>query len=491
MELTGNNGYRAKTVFRINVLLGKNGCGKSTALKSFEQAATGQAATGQAQFGSIKYLTPERGGRLLYEPNVEQQISSSIQWLSDARRANRNEQFRQQSVVQFRKLEILALREIESNHSLRKQLDYTFDSVITKVNALLDNVFIQRADAGFDLYLKETKEKLTPEALSSGESELISLAVEGLVFSKDCKEGGINILFFDEPDVHLHPDLQAKLMKFICDLVAECDFHIFIATHSTAIVGALDTYADIGIHFMENKQKELEFSAVKEIHRKIIPVFGAHPLSSLFNKAPIFLVEGEDDVRIWQQAIRSSHGQLAIYPCSVDGIDNLPEWEDEVISIINSVYDDAKAYSLRDRDGNPNPHENLEDKVPLIRLRLFCRTAENLMLSDEVLASLGITWSELQKKIENWIDGHNHHNHFDQMCSFRESGYNRVEFDLKEIRNDLMGIIGSSKPWEVAIGQVIGAMVLDTTKPYPNLCEFLGNKTIECLQTFVSTSNNT
>jgi len=470
MEFHGNNDYTANTEFKINILLGKNGYGKSTALKAFEQSFRGQE-----EIGAVKYITPERGGKLQYEPDIEHSITNNVNWLYDTRRVNRFERFRQQSVAQFRKLELLALREIEKDANLRANLDYTFDSVVEKINALLENVEVRRSDAGFKLYNKQSGEELNPDVISSGESELISLAVECLVFFKECEEEKVNALLFDEPDVHLHPDLQAKLMRFISDLIDESGFYVFIATHSTAIVGALDSYNEIGVHLMENRQKNLQFRRVLDIHRKILPVFGAHPLSSLFNKSPIFLVEGEDDVRIWQQAVRSSHGKLAIYPCSADGIDNLPEWENEVTSIIDCVYDDATAYSLRDRDENDGQIE-LEDSGPLVRLRLVCRAAENLVLSDEVLAGLGTSWGELKRKIDHWIKLHAEHNHYTSMCEFRDSGYDSENFDLKEIRNDLMGIIGSAKPWEVAIGQVIGKIIVIGRENFPNLCAFLGEK---------------
>ena len=102
-------------------------------------------------------------------------------------------------------------------------------------------------------------------------------------------------MFLDEPDVHLHPDLQVRLTHFLRDIVDEYEFFILIATHSTAILGALETYEDTHIAFMASDQKELEFRPVNGVYRKIIPVFGAHPLSNVFNEAPIFLVEGEDD----------------------------------------------------------------------------------------------------------------------------------------------------------------------------------------------------
>ncbi len=47
---------------------------------------------------------------------------------------------------------------------------------------------------------------------------MISLGIECLVFEKESASAKENILFLDEPDVHLHPDLQVRLCHFIRDL---------------------------------------------------------------------------------------------------------------------------------------------------------------------------------------------------------------------------------------------------------------------------------
>src|SRR5690606_25385247 len=116
------------------------------------------------------------------------------------------------------------------------------------------------------------------------------------------------------------------------------------------------------------------------------PVFGAHPLSNAFNQAPVLLVEGDDDERIWQQAVRSANGRLKVYPCTVDGVGQLTSFERDVVRILDAVYDDAIGYSLRDRDSDPL---EITDLGPLKRMRLNCRAAENLLLTDEVIASTG------------------------------------------------------------------------------------------------------
>lgn len=474
MDIKTAQGYSLLNLNGIGILLGKNGSGKSSLLRDVEQDLSSR----KGEFGKTKYITPERGGSLVYEAGVEQNLASNVNWLSGQRRKNQEAQFRQQSMAQFRKLKEIVLEEIEQDQSKRSDPNYKFDIYITKLNSLLDQIEIQRKDSTFKIFKKGTTEELNPSIISSGESELISLGIECLIFSKEIEPGKQNLLFLDEPDVHLHPDLQVRLMHFLVELVTEHTFIVLIATHSTAILGALESYNNTQIAFIKNGQKEIVFEPITDIYKKILPVFGAHPLSNLFNEAPVLLVEGEDDERIWQQAVRSSTGKIKIFPCSCDSISKLNDFEKEVQKILNSVYDNAKAFSLRDRDDSPE--EGISDLRPVTRMQLSCRNAENLLLTDEVLGSLGTTWEELKKKIEAWLNNNKEHIHFNVMNDFKIGGFNRKQYDIKKIRNDLMGIIGSSKPWEVAVGQVLSEVRWNDTTNFDEegkiIC-YLGQKT--------------
>ncbi|NNL15126.1 MAG: AAA family ATPase [Flavobacteriaceae bacterium] len=475
MDLLDKNGYNLRELGNINIVLGKNGCGKSTLLKEVEKSL-------EAEEGLTKYITPERGGHLKHDPKLEVSfISQNQDWISNQFRKNQYSQFKQQSVLQYRKLETATLREIEKTPVLRNDLDYTFDTVVTKINDLLSNIEIKRSDNDFKVYKKGTEEEITVEQISSGESELISLAIECLYFSKQVSNSGINILFFDEPDVHLHPDLQVKLAKFIAELVNDTDFKVILATHSTALLGGFFNEHDAKFCFMEQNQKDLTFESLGEVYKRILPIFGAHPLSNLFNESPILLLEGEDDVRIWQQAIRSSNGDLKVFPCAVDTINKLNQYEIEVGKIVKSVYDDARGFSLRDRDDNP---EDIDDKESVIRMRLSCRAAENLILSDEVLNILDTNWPELETRLNTWIESNEAHSKYVDMVAFRDSEFNRKGFDLKEIRNILIGQSNSNKPWEIAVGQAIGQLKsgsIPQNFSENKLCNFLGRKTINTL----------
>lgn len=246
MDLILQNQFNLTELSKINILLGKNGCGKSTLLKKIEQNWTDQNR------GEINYVTPERGGALRYEAGVEQNVTTGGDWSKDRKRNNQWEQFKNYSVAQYRRLETLSLREIEKNAAIRADHSITFDTTIQKINNLLTNIKIVRTVRGdFELFTKDDI-KIDPTGISSGESELISLAIECLTFEKSCDPAKTNILLIDEPDVHLHPDLQAKFILFLLDLISTNKFSVVIATHSTAILGALLNFPDARFAILTN-----------------------------------------------------------------------------------------------------------------------------------------------------------------------------------------------------------------------------------------------
>jgi len=470
-------GWKFSNLAKINVLLGKNGSGKSTALRILEQYKSSLPNVGAA-----RYITPERGGQLTYDGNIETTIAQNPDWSDSIRRNNRYDSFRQMSVTEFRRLETLVLRKIEKDTTVRQDMTFSFDTTLASINELLDHVQIVRGDGtGFEITAKGTPEKRTPGTLSSGESELISLAIEILAFSYGSENygGKTSYLFLDEPDVHLHPDLQERLIRLLVEAIDGRDIVVVIATHSTAILGALSDNSDARIGFITSAQMEMPFVSIGDSLRNILPIFGAHPLSNVFNRKPILLVEGEDDERIWQQAARTSQGKLQIWPCQAGDIQSLHEYENAVEAIAGAIYEKAKAYSLRDRDGAPY---EIEDKTIVKRMRLFCRTAENLILSDDVLKLLGVNWGKLEIAIEDWLSKYPEHQQSEAMKGFKDAGYDRCQSDVKELRNIFMMLAGSRKTWEVAVGQAIaGLLVSAASTAEHSLANYLGPKLVTSL----------
>lgn len=285
-----------------------------------------------------------------------------------------------------------------------------------RLNSLLDNITVERHDPTFRILSKVDGTVINPQDISSGEAELISLGIEAMAFAEELDQSKENFLFLDEPDVHLHPDLQGRLVRFLVGLVETYKFRIVMATHSTAILGALSSYGGTTVAFMQAREHRLAFEEINEIHRRVLPVFGAHPLSNVFNEAPILIVEGEDDERIWQQAVRTANGKIRLYPVACDSVTSMSDYEQEVRRIIGAVYEDARGYSLRDRDGSSG---EVNDEPPVIRMKLGCRAAENLILTDEVLSACGLSWSEAKCLIDAWIENNPSHPKRDEMAAFR------------------------------------------------------------------------
>lgn len=467
-----------KNLGRLNVIIGKNGTGKSQILRHFDQHLRKEPGR-----YLVKYLSPERGGNLAFDAGVENNLQTNATWGADTRRRNRVDNFRQMSFAEFRLLETLVLRSIETDPIKRADNAFTFNTTVELVNALLDSVkLVRTASTGFEVHPKVGTGKRNPDSLSSGESELLCVAIEILSFTYQAKhpdnQATQGVLLLDEPDVHLHPDLQHRLMELVVKATADTQVVTLIATHSTAILGGLNS-AEANVVFMSKDAAELGFRSISDALRQILPVFGAHPLSNVFNQSPILLLEGEDDVRIWQQAVRSSSGRIKLWPCPAGDKQSLNRHETTAAEIIGSVYDNARAYSLRDKDDQPYGIDDLEH---VTRMRLACRTAENLLLSDDVLGTLGTNWDALKLAIQAWLrsDANRRHPRFTDLQAFSAAD-DRKGASLKTIRNVLLALTGYEHAWEVAVGKAIAGLTSDSPQGDGSLIDFLGPKTVSSL----------
>ena len=445
---------------RFTVLLGKNGSGKSTLLRKLD---------GSSGFGA-KYLSPERGGTLKYDPNVDLNMSNNEQWIVNDRRKNRTESFRQQSAAQFRNLEVLVLREIEQDPKKRSDLRYTFSTTLDKINALLPAIELRRSDRGFKIYNKAGAE-IPEDQISSGEAELIALTIEVLVFARESKSD--KVLLMDEPDVHLHPDLQQRFVAFIEATAKEFDFRVVLATHSTAIIGAFSKSADMQIApITDRAQTDFRQFGYDPICHEILPVFGAHPLSAQFNRSPVLLVEGDDDRRVFEQVVRSSNGRIVVTPCVVGTVDDMHKWETWLNEFLPSIYDQARALSLRDLDDSGQC--SIGDVGCVSRARLNCYSIENLLLTDECFATHGTDGPAFKAALEEWVRQRPAHPASQALQSLAQQFENRRTLKIKDSRNVIVALLGTQKPWEVLVGQLLANHREASATSNHSIAEYLG-----------------
>lgn len=452
---------------RFNVLLGKNGSGKSTLLRSLDSRDD----------LDTKYISPERGGVLKYDPGIDQNIANNVNWMTNDRRKNRTESFRQQSAAQYRNLEISVLREEVLAYRSGDNVDQSFDDIVAQINELLPLVEFKQSDRTFTIH-QPGGDEISAEQISSGESELVALAIEILVFSRSGGDG--RLLLLDEPDVHLHPDLQERLISFLEKTATDRDFRVAIATHSTAIVGAFSKDADLKIVPLTSRgQTDFEAFSYDPICHEILPIFGSHPLSSQFNKTPVLLVEGDDDRRVIEQLVRSGGGRFAFAPCVVGTVTEMSKWENWLSTYLPSIYDDPKGFSLRDLDNAENP--DIEDIGCVARSRLNCYAIENLLLTNECFAQFGENAKSFRTKLNKWAEENPKHQTTEVTLALVDNFDERRTRKIKDVRNVIAALLGTNKPWEVLVGQLI-AQNIDNKSEDPNsLHTYLGQSVTDKL----------
>jgi hypothetical protein len=531
-----HTGIPLENLRRINVILGKNGCGKSTLL-----AALSDQQKQNHIYGSLLY--PERGSRI----DAETESSS------------------------FRDKLLESFKEIFSGELCKKNCAHR---VIPLVPALMDSInrYLENIRLYIDILPPQTSEdthqvmlalrsrrspnNLEWDELSSGENEFITVWLRIVTFwlkntmhscsgKKHLGEKGQTWLLLDEPDLHLHPDAQHKLCDMIICIVSAINrnfknqdrtgvLSVILATHSTTVLSALMACADPemtpAVCFMQRDAERLTFQSLAEkrvtdtkkseppsLSKKlndILPIFGAHPLSQIFNANPLFLVEGGDEERIWQQAVRTTKGVIKLYPREVGGEGNMSYYEATVNEILPSIYDNPLAYSLVDGDGVGREND-VPDYVPgkIKRFRLHCYAAENLLLSDDVLQNIvkkygvhttknskgkdirtplpiTLSWSDVTQAVEEWLlePSHKKHSRYECIQRFKASNFDRVGFnkvkDIVRLLLELMEEIINRKiseqlnkelnedekitvtaEWEVLVGQTIGQLTIGEINP--------------------------
>lgn len=120
------------------------------------------------------------------------------------------------------------------------------------------------------------------------------------------------VMLIDEPDAHLHPDKQERLIEALERAAPDYDTQVVLTTHSPHIVRAASPVAKLV--WMKNGVVETEDD---EVIRRLLGWGG-------LDKAALFFVEDEDDkplravLRQWPELSR----QVAV--CRCFGIDNLP-----------------------------------------------------------------------------------------------------------------------------------------------------------------------
>lgn len=456
----------------VNVIIGRNGAGKSRFLR--EIADTLSEVPSEFY---VRYVSPERAGTFKQDGNVLTNMSNDPNWIRYTRAKNQVSDFKAASAMLFRDAETIYLRRLESDVQIRDDHARTFrNDRLSKINGLLTNISMEMGHSGFEFRSLTDGTVIAPDQISSGESEAVALAAEILYFFDTVQADKVNVLLLDEPDVHLHPDLQARLGKLILGMIDEFNEHgdriaVCISTHSTPLISALANSSLVSIGTKNFGVPIVELQLANAELRKAAPFFG-HPLSLALSQDAPLILEGEDDERIWQQAARTSQGRIKVFPVLATSVNQQGELENFCESLLGTLYDNPRAFSLRDGDGVVG--ETLKHKLSVKRYRLNCYAVENALLSDPCLEIMDTTWDGFITAAQAWIAVNSEHRDVARVQALIADPDRARHVKIKDIRTLVCAIVECKKPWEVVVGQAIARLKADDLESPNMLVDYLG-----------------
>lgn len=458
----GGGNWTLSRLNKINVILGRNGSGKSQLMRALRDSSP----------ESSHYVVPERTGEISFQPGLMTEV---INPQSRRNRSSGNFQpdYRQEVVTR-----------IQGYYTKRgtkpqSKINHDPDELLKHLSVVLPDFQVRvKSDAPFYELIRISDGSVVTSVslLSSGESQLLSIGMDILtiVGMWELDEQPSRTIFIDEPDAHIHPDLQIKFADFICRIEKEFLVQIFIATHSTTLLSALGQFAgtDVGVIYVDQKNAQIRTEAFSSITKELSTLLGGHLLMGPLFAAPVLLVEGDDDYRVWIQVSRAGAINACVLPCNGDEIKKYRRTLERLFEAL-SEGSSLRGYALIDSD-KPLPMESNSDPQRHVKfIQLRCHETENLYLTDELLTELNHTWESACQAIIDNADKYG--NKKDELIAIANS--DRATTDLKKVVHEIAEILDSKKlHWTVRLGKFLGK-----SKPSGQMLSFLGNPVVDAL----------
>lgn len=455
----GSGTWSINNLNDITVIFGKNGVGKSILLRNLRDQNR----------ETYHYTAPERAGDISFNPNyMQEELVASTRANRSA--ANLFPTYRDATIARIQVY-------LAKRGNIRKSSIDEDPSTIEAMLQVLMPEFIFKIKDGnppFEFMRVLDRQPISSvNVLSSGESQILTLALDILLICAMWKLDGMDkgVLLIDEPDCHLHPDLLQHLAKFFQDVSVKYKVQVIVATHSTTLLSAMGYHGrgKTSVVYLNNALPDQSATKFDDTLQEIATCLGGHALMGPLFNAPLFLVEGDDDYIIWSQVPRHGVIKLAVLPCTGDKINRYRRTLENIFKSLLPSQTTPSAYALK--DGDKKTTNSYYEHVKC--LNLSCHESENLYLTDEMLAQLGITWEAAKIKIKN--ESSNYGRKSKKLSEV--DTWDRKTADIKNVIQQLSVILDEKHvPWTVRVGKCIGEK-----RPTGQLAEFLGEDLVNAL----------
>lgn len=358
-----------KNLGSITLILWKNWCGKTTLLKNLNSyiKKVNKPREGAIQYDNdkwnsdnipvvVNYIPSSRSWQFGVDTGLlsTQDIDADINTKRMTNSSGNWEEFVNQAYTRYTRL-LSHLAAIDSDEKIRPHV--MIDQVIENVNRLIpEKLELLRESDRLVVVGKTTKTPLNFAVLSSGEQELVALWLECMTFAirkvYTNAKTEFKLLLLDEPDVHIHPDLQLRFLEFLMKIVEQFEMQVIIWTHSLAFLAAANS-PDIKVIWMQKLSQTLMAKSVNEYIEKCLPVVWGHGLVQMLLKNRILLVEWPDDEEFWRTVQRSSQFKISYQAENCGGKDEMDDVENAIWNLYGVIWWEEEykiALSLKDRD---------------------------------------------------------------------------------------------------------------------------------------------
>ncbi|BAZ67574.1 hypothetical protein NIES4106_23290 [Fischerella sp. NIES-4106] len=179
------------------------------------------------------------------------------------------------------------LKKPESFDRLQKRLAKDFNFYLDKIS------FDEQKDVHVTARYKEGSSSTRSFSLdinSSGSGFLQILQILAPIYCF-CPDDS-SIVLLDEPDAHLHPNLQASLASALHEIQKELDIQIIISTHSTSIIRAADPSEVVPV---SSKLKSIQpLTHSEDVERQILTYIDSYELGKSVISGKLVFIEDKD-----------------------------------------------------------------------------------------------------------------------------------------------------------------------------------------------------